>query len=342
MADLLRNVSSKQIENAEIIYDFFRSKGWTSEAITGMLGNIHAESGIVADIDERSGGGGYGIVQWTPKTKLTGWAKNEKLDYTDLLVQCARIQWELENSYQFYKTTKYPYTFKEFIRSTADPAYLAMVFLYNYERPYDLNQPRRGELATAWYELLVVQGGDTSKPTEPDKESVLTHKVVKGDTLSAIAKKYETTVSILQSINNLKDPNYIIVGQILKLPPKTTVSTPAVAPAATSYTVKKGDTLSAIAKTYGTTVATLQSLNNIKNANLIYPGQIIKLPQTTGNNASNGTSMVTSKSNTYTVKKGDTLSEIAKKYGTTVSQLQKLNNIKDPNVIYAGQILKLK
>ena len=59
------------LNNAKQIYNFFINKGWTRNAICGMLGNMWAESGIVADIDEKSGGGGYGLVQWTPKRHLT-------------------------------------------------------------------------------------------------------------------------------------------------------------------------------------------------------------------------------------------------------------------------------
>jgi len=95
------------------------------------------------------------------------------------------------------------------------------------------------------------------------------------------------------------------------------------------YTVKKGDTLSGIANKYGTTVNKLVEINNISNPNLIYPGQKIKV------NGS-ATQVIT-----YTIKKGDTLSEIAKKYNTTVDKLVKDNNIKDKNKIYPGQKLKI-
>lgn len=95
----------------------------------------------------------------------------------------------------------------------------------------------------------------------------------------------------------------------------------------TIYTVKKGDTLSAIAKKYNTTVNELAKINNIKNVNLIYPGQKIKI---SGNSPKKGQI-------TYTVKKGDNLSKIAKKYNTTVNKLVKTNNIKNPNLIYPGQ-----
>ena len=96
-----------------------------------------------------------------------------------------------------------------------------------------------------------------------------------------------------------------------------------------TYKIKKGDTLSEIAKKYGTTVSTLASLNNIKDVDKIYAGDTIKIP-------TNNSSYIE-----YTIKKGDTLSEIAKKYGTTVKKLQSINGIKNANKIYAGDTIKI-
>lgn len=93
------------------------------------------------------------------------------------------------------------------------------------------------------------------------------------------------------------------------------------------YTVKTGDTLSAIARIYRTTYQELQTLNNIKNPNLIYIGQEIILPE----NASKP------EKNVYIVKQGDTLGRIAKAHNTTVDIIKRLNNIKNPNLIYPGQ-----
>lgn len=110
------------------------------------------------------------------------------------------------------------------------------------------------------------------------------------------------------------------------------------------YTVKSGDTLSAIASRYGMTVNALVMLNGIKNANLIYPGQALRVAD------SGAGSMVTKKATTpitstgtqaYTVRYGDTLSGIASRYGTSTSTLASINGISNPNWIYPGQVLKL-
>lgn len=102
-------------------------------------------------------------------------------------------------------------------------------------------------------------------------------------------------------------------------------------PTNATYTVKSGDTLSGIAQKYNTTVNELAKLNNISNVNLIYAGQVMKLP----------TGSTQTKEKTYTVKAGDTLGEIAQKFNTTVNELARKNNISDVNLIYVGQVLKV-
>lgn len=97
-----------------------------------------------------------------------------------------------------------------------------------------------------------------------------------------------------------------------------------------TYTVKSGDTLSAIARKYNTSVNSLVSLNNIKNPDLILVGQVIKI-------SSNKI-----EPSYYTVVSGDTLTKIASRYNTTVNQLVSWNNIKNPDLIYVGQKLRVK
>ena len=97
-----------------------------------------------------------------------------------------------------------------------------------------------------------------------------------------------------------------------------------------SYTVRPGDTLSGIAQQYNTTYQILAAYNAISNPNRIYAGQIIQIPVSGGTGA-----------RTYTVRSGDTLSGIAQRFGTTVRELQRLNNIQNPNLIYAGQVIRV-
>lgn len=95
------------------------------------------------------------------------------------------------------------------------------------------------------------------------------------------------------------------------------------------YTVKKGDSLWEIAKTYGTTVNAIAKLNAIDDPSKIYPGQVLKL------------SGDTAKTTYYTVISGDNLTKISEKVKTPIDVLVKLNGITNPSLIFPGQVLKL-
>jgi LysM repeat protein/GH25 family lysozyme M1 (1,4-beta-N-acetylmuramidase) len=106
--------------------------------------------------------------------------------------------------------------------------------------------------------------------------STSTYKVVKGDSLSKIASKFNTSVSSLVKLNNIKNVNFIRVGQVLKINGTTKVST-VTTTTSKIYIVRKGDVLSKIAKANGTTVSKICALNGIKNANKISIGQKLKI-----------------------------------------------------------------
>lgn len=108
-------------------------------------------------------------------------------------------------------------------------------------------------------------------------------------------------------------------------------SAPIQAPATSTYTVRSGDTLSSIAAKFGTSYQVLASLNGISNPNLIYVGQALRV------NGSASTGSVY-----YTVRAGDNLSAIASRYGTSYQSIAALNGLSNPNLIYAGQTLKIK
>ena len=147
--------------NAQYILNYLVSRGWTKEAVCGMLGNMQTESTINPTIwqslKEGNTEGGYGLTQWTPATKLIEWANSNNLDYTDIDAQLQRIIFEVENGIQYYSTDSYPLSFKEFIVSTSSPEYLAKAFIYNYERPASYSTAEtRSEQARYWFDLLTV------------------------------------------------------------------------------------------------------------------------------------------------------------------------------------------
>lgn len=160
----------------------------------------------------------------------------------------------------------------------------------------------------------------------------LTYKVNSGDTLWKISTSNQLTVQELMQYNNLTSSS-IYVGQELSLiAPHTHENAPQIA--TTTYTIKSGDSLSLIAKNYNTTVTELKSINNL-SSDMIYVGQVLKVP-----NGTNGTTSETTDSTTYTVKSGDSLWQIATKNNLTVTQLKSYNNL-TTDAIYVGQVLQL-
>lgn len=153
--------------NARIIYGYLTGRGWSPTAVCGMLGNMETEStinpGIWQNLDEGNTSLGFGLVQWTPATKYLDWCEPRGLDPAHLTAALARIEWEMEAGEQFYPTDSYPMTFPEFKTSTESAGHLAQVFLINYERPADQNQPARSTQAEAWYELLKGSEGTPGK-----------------------------------------------------------------------------------------------------------------------------------------------------------------------------------
>jgi LysM repeat protein len=102
------------------------------------------------------------------------------------------------------------------------------------------------------------------------------HIVRRGETLSSIASRYGVTVSALMAANGLRSPNFIWVGQRLRIPGHSG-STPSTPPSSGYYVVRPGDSLSSIAARYGTSVGALMRLNGLRSPNLIYVGQRLRV-----------------------------------------------------------------
>lgn len=170
-----------------------------------------------------------------------------------------------------------------------------------------------------------------SNPESSTPQNSIIYTVKRGDTLSEIAVKYGTTVNNLLAQNTfITNPNLIYPGQ------KITISSNISSSTSTIYTVKQGDTLSEIALKFGTTVSSIANINNIKNVNLIYPGQkfVIYSSSSSTSDGQNACGKIA-----YKIKRGDTLSAIALRFNTTVSEIATLNNISNPNLIYAGRTI---
>jgi hypothetical protein len=144
--------------NAQYIMSYLTSRGWTRNAVAGMLGNMETEStinpGIWQSLQEGNMSGGYGLVQWTPASKYTNWADSRGLPWGGMGSQLQRIEYEVANNIQWISTSSYPLTFSQFKKSTESPEYLASAFITNYERPADPVQPIRSTQARYWYDNL--------------------------------------------------------------------------------------------------------------------------------------------------------------------------------------------
>ena len=164
--------------------------------------------------------------------------------------------------------------------------------------------------------------GVTEEETETELDYV-NYIVKSGDSLYAIARNYEVTVDEIKDFNNLTSNN-LSIGQVLRIPvavDQEITVTPYI-----EYTVKQGDNLYAIARTYGTTQQEIMNLNNL-TSNLLSIGQVLKIP-------------TSSEGINYVVKNGDNLYSIARAYGTTVSDIMNKNNLTS-TTLQIGQVLKI-
>lgn len=177
-------------------------------------------------------------------------------------------------------------------------------------------------------DILLDTKEEIPKPEVPDNSNEIYYIVKRGDTLSHIALWYNTTVEELVKLNNIQNPNLIYIGEKILI----TTSDKPNKEKEILYTVKRGDTLYRISNKYGVSISDIVNLNNIKNPNLIYPGQVLKIVASSN---LQGNSMY------YRVRRGDNLYRIARRYRTSVRNLARFNNIQNPNLIYAGQILKI-
>ena len=146
--------------NAQYILNYLTGKGWTKEAVCGMLGNMQTEStinpGIWQNLDSGNTNLGFGLVQWTPASKYLNWCAKNKLPYHQMDSNLKRIEYEVTHKLQWINSSM---TFKQFTKSTRSPYELGLLFLSSYERPADPNQPIRGEQAEYWFDTLDGEGG---------------------------------------------------------------------------------------------------------------------------------------------------------------------------------------
>ena len=162
--------------------------------------------------------------------------------------------------------------------------------------------------------------------------------VKQGDTLCDIAKKFNTTVNMIARYNGIADTGLLEPYRVLRIP--VTV-VPDMKPYY-EYVIKDGDTLCKLAEKFGTTVEALAKLNGIENPDVIWAGNILKIPvfavplpmpkpEDTQTN-DDGTIK-------YIVQEGDTLWKIAKRFNVSVADIINFNRLCNPDMIKPEQVI---
>jgi len=158
------------------------------------------------------------------------------------------------------------------------------------DRPYDLKIPQG---LGQQYALVADQIKESKPPAPPERErktKVVKYKVKRGESLASISKKFGTSPKAILSANGLKSESQVTEGKTLKIPAKQREATTQVAsgkkgkskkkaaaePAVIKYTVKKGETLTQIAKRYNTSTAEIKKMNSISGTQL-KSGQVLKI-----------------------------------------------------------------
>lgn len=140
---------------------------------------------------------------------------------------------------------------------------------------------------------------------------MLIHVIKPGESLWQIAAYYHVSIVKIVDVNQLQDPNHLVVGESIVIPTEDVF-----------HTVSMGETLWKIAQTYKTTIQAIVQANRITNLDYIYPGLTLYIPAPR-----------------YSIKSGETLWRIAQRYGVPLQTLLRVNNIVNPNLVNPGTIL---
>lgn len=302
---------SESLNNAQLVANFFKGTDWVKESVSALCGNMRHESSINPNMYEYGyaweDNRGFGLVQWTPRSKYWDWAVGMGLDPYLGDSQLARINYEVVNNIQWIPTAEFNYmTFVEFRTNAGGWSvdYLTEAFTWSYERPNrsagETSMPDRQAFASRAFNELDWTGTGGGGATPPPKrtgsttvkktqykyaqegtwEKMTYVKVKAGDSLSAIAQRHGVDMNGIKKVNfsDIPNKNLLSIGDVLLLPVARPLGEPAPKTyPVTYYTVVSGDNLTKIANKFGKTVQQLQALNNLTNPNLIRVGQKLKV-----------------------------------------------------------------
>jgi LysM repeat protein len=224
--------------NEKTVWNYLIRKGYSKAGTAGLMGNLKAESGVRSVIYENSkkskigltdqqyvdqvnsgayseykfvhDAAGFGLAQWTYYTRKQALYNKCHGKIGDMNCQLDYLVMELANYYG---------SLNSFLKSSGSVRDCAVKVLKEFERPADQGtsvQNKRTQYAQEYYNGFA--GGANPTPDPDPTPSGKTYTVQRGDTLSGIARKFGTTVTVLAQLNNIKDVNKIYVGQVLRLP----------------------------------------------------------------------------------------------------------------------------
>jgi membrane-bound lytic murein transglycosylase D len=200
--------------------------------------------------------------------------------------------------------------------------------------------PEKGEKILAAIDEINVSTPPEPEPkSKPSRSTFVYHRVKSRESLSSIAKRYQTNVNQIMAVNNLKKSSRIVAGKRLKIPLSGYSSYQpasggnAYLKATINYVAKSGDSLWNVANRFGTTAKEIQDLNSLASTVLTI-GQTLKIPDYSKKQAAPRDA-----NRTYTVRKGDSPGNIAKKHKMTLAQFMKLNRMSTKSRIFPGQVV---
>jgi LysM repeat protein len=162
--------------------------------------------------------------------------------------------------------------------------------------------------------------------------NTVTYIIQRGDTFYSISQRFDTTVEALIKANPEVSPDTLLIGQQICIPRGAIPSPEACPPGTFTYRIQSGDTFYSLARRYRTTVQAIQQVNPGVNPNALRIGQVICIPRVPVGRCPGG-------SFAYTIRSGDTLYNIARRFNTTIRSIVGLNPGIEPNRLRVGQII---